>query len=733
MAEVLNNTDTQYNTESGYGACYGDHQAANKWKNKGLLTGTLTAQMNPDGTVSSTYLYSVMYYDYRNRLIQSKGNNALAGGLEKEYIAYDFMNNPTGKKHIHSASGKTTQTEVYVNTYDHAERLTKTTHQLNGGTIATIAENSYDELGRLKTNKKGGLANLNATYAYNIRSWIKSISNPLFAENLFYNESYGGSVKRYDGNISAMNWTVSGDKNRGYAFIYDNLSRLYSANYLENGAANDNYKVIYPSYDKQGNIKTLQRYGKTSATTYNIIDNLTLDYTGNQLLKVEDTAPAIALAESNDFKNYSNTTPEYVYNANGAMTKDLNKGISEIQYNSLNLPRLMDIKSPVAEARNEYTYSAAGQKLKVVQKWNPNYSTTPVIGSAINTGSLTASKTTEYIGNMIYENGTLKRILIDGGSIENGVYNYYQTDHQGNNRLVVNSSGTVVQNNHYYPFGTAFAETPIAEQGFQPYKYNSKELDQMSGLNLYDHSARYYESALGRFTSVDPLCEKYYWISPYAYCANNPILYIDPTGMDNYRYDDKTGEFHLMKTTDDKTDKVLGYHQDKKTGEWKQNTGFFQTKTRIDNIEKGILKDGINFKENDNVIAVNGKDQPTTGRVENFVIELSEMVNKEVGGYEIGNKGSNTIDNVYISKYKNNTDQKAYSSFNPTLLGVKSYTDVDLYVDFHTHLSRFPDNAKLRPSGLDLPGGDMEHKRSQIGFGIKKFTILTRGYSPIEY
>jgi hypothetical protein len=102
------------------------------------------------------------------------------------------------------------------------------------------------------------------------------------------------------------------------------------------------------------------------------------------------------------------------------MTKDLNKEISDIQYNTLNLPRLMEIKSPVAEARNEYTYSASGQKLRVVQKWNPNYSTAPGIGSAITVSVLTANKTTDYIGNMIYENGTLKRILIDGGYIEDG-------------------------------------------------------------------------------------------------------------------------------------------------------------------------------------------------------------------------------------------------------------------------------------------------------------------------
>ncbi|MBB4038263.1 RHS repeat-associated protein, partial [Dysgonomonas hofstadii] len=97
----------------------------------------------------------------------------------------------------------------------------------------------------------------------------------------------------------------------------------------------------------------------------------------------------------------------------------------------------------------------------------------------------------------------------------------------------------------YYPFGMAMAES--TSQSTQPYKYNGKELDKTHGLNLYDYSARYYDGALGRFTTVDPLAEKYYSWSPYAYCANNPIKFIDPTGMsytynwDNNRYEDEDG------------------------------------------------------------------------------------------------------------------------------------------------------------------------------------------------
>ena len=517
-----------YTERDDYGKRYGTDQEP--WKSKGLLTGTVT--LLEGAGLDNTYLYSTMYYDYRCRLIQTKYTHHL-NGIASEYFAYNFTGQPLKHWLMIDVPNKERQTEVYTYTYDHAGRLLKTTHQLNGATAVTLAENTYDELGRLKTNQKGGLANALSTYGYNIRSWTKSINSPLFTQTLYYNDVYGGSTKQYNGNISAMNWQVNdGGSLLGHTFSYDNLSRLTSAVYLVNGAvstAHTDYKTSY-SYDKHGNMKTLIRGGVITATTNGLIDNLTMTYTGNQLIKVDDAIGTISLAESMDFKNYSNVATEYAYNANGTMTKDLNKGITEIQYNSLNLPRQMDIKSPVAEARNEYTYSAGGQKLKVVQKWNPNYSTTPVIGSAINTTALTQSKTTDYVGNKIYENGTLKRILIDGGYIEGNLYHYYLTDHLGNNRVVVNASGTLVQKNHYYPFGSIFAGTTGPDK--QPYKYNGKELDQMHGLNLYDYSARYYESAVGRFTSVDPLAEKYYSWSPYSYVGNNPIKLIDPDGKD---------------------------------------------------------------------------------------------------------------------------------------------------------------------------------------------------------
>ena len=534
-----------FNQESGYGSMNATC--------KGMPTGTATAIIGSPGE----FLYSTLYYDIHGQLIQVKSTNHL-GGTESEYIAYNFIGNPTQKKHVHIAAGKETQTETYTYSYDNAGRLTQTKHKLNTGTDKILALNTYDEVGRPKTNMKNNNTNLKSTFNYNIRSWTESITSPLFEEYIYYNTQFLSDNKQYNGNIGGIVWKLTGENQRRYVFEYDNLSQLTKARYE---VGDGNYESSY-SYDKHGNIKTLKRYGKTTANAYGLIDNLTMDYTGtgNQIKSVSDAVGTISLAESSDFKNYSNTATEYFYNKNGAMTKDLNKGVSSIQYNILNLPKQMDIKSPVAEARNVYTYSAGGAKLRVVQKWNPNYSTAPVLGSGINENSLTKTKTTDYAGNIIYEShsdGTTKtKILIDGGYIENGVYHFYLVDHLGNNRVVVDQSGAIIQKNNYYPFGMAFSDNNNAEK--QSYKYNGKELDQMHGLNLYDYHARHYDSAIGRFTTIDPHAENYYAWSPYHYAANNPIRITDPTGMDWYEDEDGNKMWRRSRDADytDSNDKV---------------------------------------------------------------------------------------------------------------------------------------------------------------------------------
>lgn len=111
------------------------------------------------------------------------------------------------------------------------------------------------------------------------------------------------------------------------------------------------------------------------------------------------------------------------------------------------------------------------------------------------------------------------------------VFHYYHRDHLGNTCVVWNATAdSVVQRTLYYASGMPMAGS--TGQSYQPYKYNGKEFVTEYGYDTYDYGFRGYYPAIGRFTSVDPLAEKYYNISPYAYCANNPVKYVDLDGRE---------------------------------------------------------------------------------------------------------------------------------------------------------------------------------------------------------
>ena len=415
------------------------------------------------------------------------------------------------------ASGKTTREEVYTYSYDYADRVSKVEHTL-GGTKITLADYTYDSFGRLSTKSLHGSAANKLTYAYNLRSWLTGITSTRFTQNLYYNTGVG--TARYNGNISSMTWKSGNESTvRGYKFTYDGLDRMLNATYGETAGISTNanrFSENVTGYDKNGNIKGLQRYGQLSSAAYGMIDNLTLTLNGNQLNRVDDAVTASAYNGGFEFKNGANAADEYSYDANGNLTKDLNKNITGISYNCLNLPNTVTFSDG---STITYIYGADGTKLRTVHK----------IGST--------TTTTDYCGNVIYENGVQKLLLTEEGyiTLSDSKYHYYLKDHQGNNRVVISQSGTVEETSHYYPFGGTFASAG----NVQPYKYNGKEYDSKKGLNWYDYGARHYDAALGRFETVDPSAENYFKTSLYAYCGNSPISRIDPTGAD--WYEDKQG------------------------------------------------------------------------------------------------------------------------------------------------------------------------------------------------
>ena len=469
----------------------------------------LTARLSKTGSVTG-YLYSVMYYDDRYRMIQQKGNNEL-NGTKQTYIAYSFTGQPTEVKQVYAIPGEETITEIRKHTYDHADRLLRTTYQLNNDPLITLVDNVYDEVGRLKSERRNGNPKLKTDYGYNIRSWTRSISGSLFNQTLYYQDQLEGNTPCYNGNISSVLWKAGPSNNEsGYRFTYDGLNRMKNAIYGETNSLSVNpnrFNEQITAYDKKGNILGLLRYGQTSSSEYGLIDNLNLTYDGNQLQAVKDNATHSVFGNGMEFKDGANQTIEYAYDKNGNLTKDLNKKIAVIQYNLLNLPSQVSFTEGNVI---EYEYGADGRKLRTLHMVN------------------NVTSTTDYCGNAIYENGSLKMLLNEAGyiSFPDKKFHFYLKDHQGNIRVVADKDGNVEETNDYYPFGGLFT----ASTSVQPYKYNGKELDRKNGIDWYDYGARHYDPAIGRFTTVDPMIDKYYPLTPYGYCGGNPICHRDEEG-----------------------------------------------------------------------------------------------------------------------------------------------------------------------------------------------------------
>ena len=552
---------------------------------KGMPTGSWVRVLDAAGSTSNELSYTV--YDTRYRPIRSYTKNYL-GGYSQVDTKLDWPGKTlyTVTSHKRTASGQLFTVKERF-TYTAQDRLLKHTHEIVGALPEQLLTlNTYDELGQLIAKNVGGTdvtgtqAIQKVNYKYNIRGWLTAINDvnnlmpsaterDLFAFKINYNQKENGTAGLFNGNISETLWRTSADNTkRKYAYNYDNINRLLEANYSKPEVQNtlDNY-LEKLSYDKAGNILTLERNGNldpSGGTPVNQIDNLEYSYhpeNKNQLLKVNDLNPSPqGFNQANDVAsgdvdgNNADHTDDFTYDLNGNMKSDTNKGIEDITYNHLNLPIKINFG---AKGNIYYLYNAIGGKVKKVVEDNVAHITT----------------TTDYLSGFQYLNTELqffphaegyvhytKPLAAQGGENTalgsfNYVFNY--TDHLGNVRLsyardpLVRNRIKILEENHYYAFGLKhknynvehldfdqFPETgveivpaPAVANASYNYKYNGKELQEELGLNFYDYGARNYDPSLGRWMNIDPLAEKSRRWSPYTYCYNNPIVFVDPDGM----------------------------------------------------------------------------------------------------------------------------------------------------------------------------------------------------------
>ena len=481
--------------------------------NIGLQTGIVTR--NTDGDL----LASVSYHDLRGLVVESMQIKPDEVFL-RQSIKYSFTRKPIEVKAELTKGDMTknvTQLYVYNPNNDKIETMTIQV----GNVTRTVASYSYDDIGRLVSVNRSGNAG-SVHYAYNIRNWLKEMKSDRFKQNLYYESTKENPC--FNGNISRMQWQSSKDNVlRGYDFTYDGLNRLEESTYGE-GAGMSQSKSHYSenvlSYSPNGSIERLQRYGKKNNGTFGLIDDLTYSYNGNQIMAISDKAGSLLYDGSFDFKDGANADDEYFYDANGALVKDLNKGISNIEYDVLGNLKCITFSNGF---KTKYIYDAAGNKLRTTHE------------SAV-------TNTIDYISNFVFEDGKLSKYLFDGGycsfdNNQNPTFHYYEKDHLGSIRMVVNENGTIEQVNHYYPFGGVYGDLSYNAE-LQRNKYVGKEFDHIHGLDLYDHGARMYDAARIVWDRVDGLSEKSYRLCPYLYGQNNPVRFVDKDGFVAIAYDE---------------------------------------------------------------------------------------------------------------------------------------------------------------------------------------------------
>lgn len=524
---------------------------------KGLLTGTRAKLLDGTGNETAT----TYHYDNYGRVLQKSTTSTVlknkfwSGSDNKwlyanhyphwihEFYKYSFTGNLLNKKTMYSLdySSLPYLVENHRYEYDHADRPTKTWHKIgdlgDNNSEVLMSELAYDDWGRVQEKKvHRGLETTN--YNYNVRSWLEEIRSE---SNRFFQEM----TYDYNGNIASMNSGNDHDNDeRGYEFTYDNFNRMTAANYLRNGYPTGAYDGFSESvsYDLNGNITSIFRKGAEEGMALGLVerytmDDLAFDYKGNQVTKITENAPHRSYSyRSQEYKPDYNEV-SYFYDQNGNMNIDLNKGIAKIKYNFLNLPD--SILFSKGGHLMENTYDASGKKLAVEYKTGVGDVNVPLnTTTTASDWTFAHTEVEHYLDNLRYtaegNNITSMRLLTNEGYAEreNGTWKYYYnlTDHLGSVRYTFGENGTNVGFTHYYPFGMEFIQYNDIPGVPGKEKYTGKELIADFGLNLYDYIWRYYDKATGRFTTMDPLAEMYYSVSPYVYVLNNPINAIDPDG-----------------------------------------------------------------------------------------------------------------------------------------------------------------------------------------------------------
>ncbi|MBK8380464.1 MAG: RHS repeat-associated core domain-containing protein [Ignavibacteria bacterium] len=474
---------------------------------------------------SDNWNYKYYKYDVRGRVIKMWNIIADFDTLTTEYI-YNSQDQIT---FLYYQSGKADSKSYYYE-YDYTGRLKNTSYYTgppsdNPIDYTNLASYDYNANSQVSNQNFNGNT-LENTYSYNSRNWITLMES---SNNIFnYENGYfkNGNVKTQtlSGNY---NDSFANNANLNFSYTYDKSNRLLQS---EKGSS---YKLIN-TYDKDGNILTLKRYGATA----NRIDSFNYVYNSG----------------ANRLNRVTGSISQYTYDANGNMISDnLNKN-NYVRYDYRNL--IIELLHHSYTTHDtllitRYNYDEAGNRVRkliykhITHPFDPEPENPEEELDVSDTQYWTFVKEEIYSRDVsgremaIYVNGGIDEYPIYGldmiGKLKNDVPNYYYKDHLGSVRAVVNSSNQLVSAQDYDQWGYLLQSRTYASNESK-FKFTEKERDAESNYDYF--GARYYDARIGRWGSVDPLQGKEPSKTPYHYTSDNPINKIDPTGLDDIYFKD---------------------------------------------------------------------------------------------------------------------------------------------------------------------------------------------------
>lgn len=401
---------------------------------------------------------------------------------------------------------------------------------------------------------------------YDIHGWQLKAETELkgsahkndYIERLYYADTKAAHP-RYNGFVSRKEW-----QKHAYDYEYDPNGFLIDATYSElpgnDQATGANQGVKFDrsvsfEYDIRGNVKKIQRKGvidrhPSGKLTFGWLDDIEATYTGNRLTgytayspwtldasfggsrvsgitELYDSRDELSASLTDVFDDRFAICHKVGYDASGRLTGDTSRGVKDAQYD--NNGYLTEVK--VGGCSVKYRRDGFGNLLRA------EYSTPDGSGKDVKGDMSDRYVLYDGDGHMAV-NGTLEMSRFEGGYFDaDGKPHYYLTDYQGNVVRVIDETGLGGQPMDYYPYGEPWQEWDWARADTNSYMiknrflYGGKERITQFGLGLYNFEARMYRAPLGRFSTPDKKAIDTPWLSPFAYCACNPVNFTDPTGM----------------------------------------------------------------------------------------------------------------------------------------------------------------------------------------------------------